>query len=118
MEFSVDSIHIFLSMVLITQKSILFFQIKFTSIDSFHRVLLATIKSLGRCPCPRCHIKNDQIGDLGMVNDMKRRTNVCEDNSERREKVEKACQGIFKKGYSVVSNTFRNLMDLTLLVPI
>ncbi|KIJ97621.1 hypothetical protein K443DRAFT_133777 [Laccaria amethystina LaAM-08-1] len=83
--------------------------------DYPEKVLLATIKSLGRCPCPRCHIKNDQIGDLGMVNDMKRRTNVCEDNSERQEKVEKACQGIFKKGYSVVSNTFRNLMDLTSL---
>jgi hypothetical protein len=118
MEFSIGSIHIFLSMVLITQKSIPFLQIKFTSVDSFHRVLLATIKSLGPCPCPRCHIRKDQIGDLGTINDMKRRTNVREDNSQRQEKVEKAHQGIFKKGYSVMSNVFWNLMDLTSLVPI
>ena len=110
MEFFIDSIHTFLSMALITQKSILFLQIKITSVDSFHRVLLATIKPLGHCPCPRCHIQKDQIRDLGTINDMKRRTNVHEDNAERQEKVEKACQGIFKKGYSVVSNALRRLV--------
>ena len=99
MEFSVNSIHVFLSMVLITLKSILFLQIKFMFIDHFHRVLLALIKSLGCCPCPRCHIQQDQIRDLGTVNDMKHHTNVCKDNAKRQEKVQKACQGIFKKGY-------------------
>ena len=48
---------------------------------------------------------------------MKRREKIREDNAERQDKVEKARQGIFKKGYSIVSTAFQNLMGLTLLVP-
>ena len=48
---------------------------------------------------------------------MKRREKIREDNAERQDKVEKARQSIFKKGYSIVSTAFQNLMGLTSLVP-
>lgn len=48
---------------------------------------------------------------------MKRRENIREDNAERQNKVEKARQGIFTKGYSIMSTAFQNLMGLTSLVP-
>ena len=75
------------------------------------------IKSLGRCPCPQCHVLKNQISDLGTVNDMKCWENICEDNAKQQNKVEKARQGIFTKGYSIVSTAFQNLMGLTSLVP-
>ena len=91
----------------------------FPNNNYIHWLIYSTeYKSLKHCPCPRCHIQKDQIRDLGTVNDMKCRKNVCEDDTETQEKVEKACQGIFKRGYSVVSNAFWNILDLTLLVPI
>ena len=48
---------------------------------------------------------------------MKRRENIREDNAEQQNKVEKARQGIFTKGYSIMSTAFQNLMGLTSLVP-
>ena len=75
------------------------------------------IKSLRRCPCPWCHVLKNQISDLGTVNDMKCWENIREDNSRQQNKVEKARQGIFTKGYSIVSTAFQNLMGLTSLVP-
>jgi len=57
------------------------------------------------------------MADLSTVNDMKRRENIREDNVEWQNKVEKAHQGIFSKGYSIVSTVFQNLMGLTSLVP-
>jgi len=57
------------------------------------------------------------MAGLGTVNDMKHRENIWEDNAEQQNKVEKAHQGIFSKGYSIMSTVFQNLMGLTLLVP-
>jgi len=87
------------------------------SINQLSRVLLATIKSLRWCPCPRCHVLKDQMSDLSTVNDMKHQENIHEDNVEQQDKVEKACHGIFTKGYSIVSTAFQNIMGLTSLVP-
>jgi hypothetical protein len=37
------------------------------------RVLLATIKTFGGCPRPRCFIEKDQIPDMGTKADLRRR---------------------------------------------
>lgn len=81
------------------------------------RVLIATIKSLGRCPCPCCFVHKDQIGDLGTANDTKCHENICTDNQEHQEKVETACKGIFQKGWAVASKVFDTLLGMTSIVP-
>ena len=87
------------------------------SLSFLIRVLIATIKSLGRCPCPRCFVRKDQIGDMGTVNDTKRRENIRTDNQERQEKVETARKGIFQKGCAVASKVFDTLLGMTSIVP-
>ena len=81
------------------------------------RVLIATIKSLGQCPCPRCFVRKDQIGGLGTVNDTKHRENIRTDNQEHQEKVETARKGIFQKGRAVASKVFETLLGITSIVP-
>jgi hypothetical protein len=40
---------------------------------SIYRVLIATIKDMGLCPCPRCLTPKALFSALGLVQDMKRR---------------------------------------------
>jgi hypothetical protein len=43
--------------------------------SSFYRVLIATIKDMGLCPCPRCLTPKKLFSDLGLLQDMKSRLN-------------------------------------------
>jgi hypothetical protein len=38
--------------------------------QKFHRILIASIRNLGRCPCPCCLIPLDRIANMGMHQDM------------------------------------------------
>jgi hypothetical protein len=44
-----------------------------TNYSSFYRVLIATIKDMGLCPCPRCLTPKSMFSSLGLAGDMKRR---------------------------------------------
>src|SRR5262245_26895967 len=55
------------------------------------RILLATIRNLGRCPCPRCLIPMSRVHNMGKVLDMKQRKTLARiDDEARRDKVSKA----------------------------
>lgn len=41
----------------------------------FYRVLIATIKDMGLCPCPRCVTPKSMFGSLGLAGDMRSRVN-------------------------------------------
>jgi hypothetical protein len=41
--------------------------------SSIYRVLIATIKDMGLCPCPRCFTPKSLFNSLGLVRDMKNR---------------------------------------------
>ncbi|KAJ7060769.1 hypothetical protein C8F01DRAFT_1290667 [Mycena amicta] len=69
--------------------------------DYPEKVLLACIRSLGGCPCPRCFVEKALIAEKGTANDMKRRENIREDTSARRFAVEAARKAIFEAGESV-----------------
>ena len=56
------------------------------------------MRYLADFPCPHCLVLKSQIGDLGLVADMKRRMNVREYPAEA---VKKARKRIFEKGGSV-----------------
>ena len=66
--------------------------------NHFIRVLLATVRYLGDCPCPRCGIKKDQISALGTMVDFQRRNHQRTDNGARLMRVDAARWAMFKSG--------------------
>ena len=84
----------------------------------FHRILIASIRNLGRCPCPRCLIPLDRVTKMGMRQDMaQRRTLARIDDVKRRNRVETAREKIYEKGYVVGSRVVEDLLQEDSLVP-
>ncbi|KAJ6559288.1 hypothetical protein B0H10DRAFT_2240500 [Mycena sp. CBHHK59/15] len=60
------------------------------SADYPEKILLATVRNLGKTPCPRCFLPKEQIPELGTVLDDKRREKLARtDNAIRRGMVER-----------------------------
>lgn len=75
------------------------------------RVLIATIKNLGRCPCPSCLVKKADIPKVGTVPDMKTRTEkVRVDDEHRRYDIETARRQIFENGTRINSDAIDNIL--------
>jgi hypothetical protein len=84
----------------------------------FFRVLLASIKYLGNCPCPRCLITKDQIHEIGMKRDKQRREKLSRVDSDRRKRtIELARKLIFDKGIRPGSKFVTKLLDENSLTP-
>lgn len=78
----------------------------------FNRVLIAGIKFLGRCPCPRCLVEKSDLPKMGMVRDMRcriKKTRV--DDDDRRRHIAAARRLIFEKGAAVNSERVKALLD-------
>ncbi|KIM78572.1 hypothetical protein PILCRDRAFT_11038 [Piloderma croceum F 1598] len=72
--------------------------------DYPEKVLLASIRDKGYCPCPRCLIPRSHFHNLGMVQDMKQRKTLARfDDENRRRKVDIAREIIYEKNYAVNS---------------
>ena len=67
------------------------------------RVLLATIRSLAKCPCPRCFVEKDKIPRLGLKVDKRTRERERVDDHPRRKNVELTRTWIFERGYRLNS---------------
>ncbi len=83
-----------------------------------HRVLIATTRDMGGCPCPRCIVPKDQIRNLGTASDK----NMREGGKRRftdeiREKIAQARKYIYKDGYAVNSEKVEKLLKPESLVP-
>jgi hypothetical protein len=70
---------------------------------STFRVLLATIRSLAKCPCPRCFIRKDQIDGSGTIPDMKRRLHERKDTSSWRNLIKSVRDKLYAKGKALMS---------------
>ena len=82
------------------------------------RILLASIKNLGRCPCPRCLIPLDQIHNLAKPRDMARRVTAPRvDSVMRRTRVSATRRLIYEKNMQVNCTVVRDLLYETSLVP-
>ena len=82
------------------------------------RVLIASIRDMGGCPCPRCLIPKAMIPGLGTVADTRWRTESTRtDDDQRREKIKAARDLIYKKGYAVTSKHVEDLLKSESLVP-
>ena len=83
-----------------------------------HRILIASIRNLGACPCPRCLIPLNRVHNLGMSRDMiQRRTLARVDDINRRYKVLAARRVIYEKHYQINSAAVEGLLRDESLVP-
>ncbi|KAI4293623.1 hypothetical protein K525DRAFT_214444, partial [Schizophyllum commune Loenen D] len=88
------------------------------SADYPEKVLIATIRDYGNCPCTRCTVSKDQIRDLGSTTDRDIRTSrQRQDNRECREKVEEARKIIYDQGYAVTSEKVEEKLKAESYVP-
>ncbi|KIK32395.1 hypothetical protein CY34DRAFT_101573 [Suillus luteus UH-Slu-Lm8-n1] len=88
------------------------------SADYPEKALLATIRNLGGCPCPRCLILKSRIQNLGLPLDMKQRQTLARiDNDARKSKVTVARSHIYDLGYGIRSTAVENLLKEHSLVP-
>jgi hypothetical protein len=69
------------------------------------RVLLATIRDKGRCPCPRCLVPMDSIHKMGTPWDMRMRDANIRKDSARRRRLIKEARSIIHDGRKAVSNS-------------
>ncbi|KAG8919545.1 hypothetical protein FRC01_001237 [Tulasnella sp. 417] len=74
------------------------------SADYPEKVLLATIRNLGDCPCPQCYVRKREIHKLGTVQDINlRKSKARVDDAERRERVTLARDFVYGDLRSTVS---------------
>lgn len=89
------------------------------SLDShLHRILIATIRDLGICPCPRCRVNKLQIRKLRTITDLRNcQREARHDDIEYRNKIEAAHAQIYVKGHRVTSKPVQDLLKSESLVP-
>ncbi|KAK7680031.1 hypothetical protein QCA50_016977 [Cerrena zonata] len=89
------------------------------SADYPEKVLLATIRNLGKCPCVRCKIEKDQIPEMGMDRDMKHRGPRTEHIGDihLRRKIDDARRAIFHYGKGVKSTSVEDRLANESYVP-
>lgn len=84
-----------------------------------NRVLLASIRDKGRCPCPWCLIPLSRVHNLGMLQDMKQRVTLAwVDDDAWKHKVGVAIEIIHEKNYAIESKQVKSLLKEQSLVPI
>ena len=88
------------------------------SSDSATRVLIATIRNLGKCPCVRCLVTKDEIHQLGLVRDFQVRTERLRlDDSHRQREVQQARKALYSGKCGVGSKAIEDLLAKKSQVP-
>ncbi|THH32816.1 hypothetical protein EUX98_g1394 [Antrodiella citrinella] len=86
--------------------------------DYPEKVLLATIRNLGACLCPRCIVPKSKVSELGMKRDEQQRTTGARTDSNRfRSAVQTARRAIYKLGMTVKSKSVELLLAAESWVP-
>ncbi|KAJ7777634.1 hypothetical protein DFH07DRAFT_976756 [Mycena maculata] len=77
------------------------------SADYPEKVLLATIRNLGKAPCPRCYLPKADIPDLGTVHDTKKRETLARTDTHVKDgTLTRIRKWIYEAGCVVTSTTF------------
>ncbi|KIJ19686.1 hypothetical protein PAXINDRAFT_69579, partial [Paxillus involutus ATCC 200175] len=88
------------------------------SADYPEKVLIASIRNLGVCPCPRCLIPKDRVHNMGSERDMLQRHILARsDTEERHRKVAAARRLIYEQQYIVDTPQVEALLKGESLVP-
>ncbi|KII83957.1 hypothetical protein PLICRDRAFT_46731 [Plicaturopsis crispa FD-325 SS-3] len=85
------------------------------SADYPEKVLLATIKNLGQCPCPRCLVLKVDIDKMGLTSDM--RTRTAKLRGYFAEKVALAREFVYNRGIAVTGAAVERILKPFSLVP-
>jgi hypothetical protein len=108
----------FFHILLIIQRSKFFSHL--TCYWNWHhiRILLAGIKFLGECLCPRCLIKKANVSEMGTEGNM----NDCitlrhVDDQAHHNKIDRACKLIFQHGVPVDGKQVKSVLNSESLVP-
>lgn len=80
-----------------------------------YRVLLATVRDKGFCPCPRCEILKSKFDKTGLIHDMRARITRARIYLSR--KIRRARNFIYNKGYAVGGTVVERVLKATSLVP-
>lgn len=82
------------------------------------RMLMACLKYLAGCPCPRCLILKSHIPLIGTKTDTKRRVQLARvDSVDRQRKIELARRMMFEGGVNITSTRIDDLLSPASLVP-
>ncbi|CDO68243.1 hypothetical protein BN946_scf184842.g6 [Trametes cinnabarina] len=88
------------------------------SADYLEKMLIATLRDKGRCPCPHCLINFDAIENMGTSDDSENRSrNIRGTVAEQDARVQEARNIIYNEGYVVNSDHVENLLREQSLVP-
>ncbi|KAF7966162.1 hypothetical protein HWV62_39770 [Athelia sp. TMB] len=88
------------------------------SADYPEKVLIASIRDKGHCPCPRCLIPLSRVDRLGTVRDMKERKTLSRsDNQVKQQKVMDARHLIYQQHVAVDNEAVEKLLKDESLVP-
>jgi hypothetical protein len=88
--------------------------------DSYdcYRILVASIRNVGRCPCPRCLIPLVCVQNMGMHRDMMQCMSLARvDNLEWRRRIKAAREIIYLKNYKTDSKAVEDILQQDSLVP-
>ena len=86
-------------------------------VDVLQRVLLASIRNLGGCPCPRCEVQLSKVHLVGMKRDCRDRTKLLRvDDEHRRFKVSQARKHIYEDNNAIRSAGVERLLKPLSLV--
>jgi hypothetical protein len=82
------------------------------------RVLVATIRDQGRCPCVRCLVTTPDIPALGTPEDRTlRQTQLRVESEERQQRVEGARDKLYREGYVITGDNVDGILKDESLVP-
>jgi len=87
------------------------------SLTALFRVLLATIRDKGLCPCPHCLAPKAKLDCVGQISDTKIRTNQAHKYQDISESVNKARDAIYKQGVPIGGVYVQRLLKPTSTVP-
>jgi hypothetical protein len=79
------------------------------------RVLLATIRDQGLCPCPRCLVPKSKLDQVGRITDTKNRINKA--RIYPADAVNKAWKMIYDQGIPITGAAIQRLLKNTSTVP-
>ena len=116
---AVESTLAFLHILLITPKSESYVPLIVTFTYIATRVLLASIRNLRKCLCPRCTVDTSQVDQVGTKRDDTRRVNQARDSTSLRYRVrvEKARDAIYKAGQGLKSKAVETFLAPESMVP-
>ncbi|KAJ3526650.1 hypothetical protein NM688_g8235 [Phlebia brevispora] len=88
------------------------------SADYPEKVVLATIRYLAKCPCPRCLVSKAQIPEMGTKLDTRRRHRLArEDDENRRRTIDRTRSWIYMNGDPITNTWVDRLLSPASWVP-